>query len=140
MWPDCVRIHLIPPKKLKLGVPWIVIIKGYSILPLLTSWALLLKSLILNLNKTQGKPLDKSEIDELVNLKISYMSNIYKNTDKVLFRSDLKEIVETLTDIVQGKESTSKIGYMTIESFQALDFIVIIFSVMEDYIVVENIT
>lgn len=78
MGPDCVRIHLIPPKKLKLGVPWIVIIKDYSIFPLLTSWALLLKSFILNLNKTQGKPLDKSEIDELVNLNINDMSNIYK--------------------------------------------------------------
>lgn len=81
MGPDCVRIHLIPPKKLKLGVPWIVIIKGYSILPLLTSWALLLKSFILNLNKTQGKPLDKSEIDELVNLNINDMSNIYKRSN-----------------------------------------------------------
>ena len=41
-----IRIHLIPPKKLKLNIPWIVILNGYYILPLQTGWAVLLKEFI----------------------------------------------------------------------------------------------
>ena len=41
-----VRVHLVPPKKLKPGVPWVAVINGYSILPLQSSWAVLLKEFI----------------------------------------------------------------------------------------------
>ena len=29
-----IRIHLIPPKKRKINIPWVVILNGYYILPL----------------------------------------------------------------------------------------------------------
>lgn len=32
-----VRIHLVPPQKKKPGIPWVVIINGYYILPMETT-------------------------------------------------------------------------------------------------------
>ena len=42
----CVRIHLIPPRKVEFGTPWAVILNGYHVLPIQTSWAILLKEFI----------------------------------------------------------------------------------------------
>ena len=44
--PGVVRIHLVPPKKVKLGVPWVIIVNGQDILPVTCGWAILLKIFI----------------------------------------------------------------------------------------------
>ena len=46
---------MIPPKKLKLNIPWVVILNGYYILPLQTGWAILLKEFIEAVNKETEK-------------------------------------------------------------------------------------
>ena len=48
--PGVVRLHLVPPKKIKDGIPWIVVINGFRILPILTSYAVLLKEFIITYN------------------------------------------------------------------------------------------
>ena len=30
----CVRIHLVPPRKVEFGTPWSVILNGYHVLPI----------------------------------------------------------------------------------------------------------
>ena len=49
-----IRIHLIPPKKLKINIPWVVILNGYYILPLQTGWAILLKEFIEAVSSDEG--------------------------------------------------------------------------------------
>lgn len=44
--PGSIRIHLIPPKKLKAGVLWVVILNGQDVLTLTTGWAILLREFI----------------------------------------------------------------------------------------------
>lgn len=46
--PGAVRVHLIPPKKVKLGIAWVVIINGQDVLPVTTGWGILLREFINN--------------------------------------------------------------------------------------------
>ena len=52
---NAVRIHLVPPGKAKPGVPWVLILNGQDILPLNTSWAVLLREFIGTVNAHAGK-------------------------------------------------------------------------------------
>ena len=47
--PGSIRIHLIPPKKRKIGISWVVILNGQDVLPLTTGWAILLREFIQDL-------------------------------------------------------------------------------------------
>ena len=49
--PGSIRIHLVPPKKPKIGIPWVIIINGQDIIPLSCSWAILLREFIKEVNK-----------------------------------------------------------------------------------------
>lgn len=115
--PGCVRIHLIPPKKAKPGIPWVAVLNGYSVLPLHTSWAVLLKEFILELNKTSGDSLNDGEIKVLVNNTANAVRNVFHKTEKKYIIDDLKELVETLVAVASNKEPSSEIGYVTFKNY-----------------------
>ena len=112
-----VRIHLVPPKKLKPGIPWVVILNGYSVLPLQTSWAILLREFINNLNATSGKSLSHDDIKNLIDETIISVKKIYKNAPDKLIKDDLNDIVNTLLDVSKNIEPSVKIGYMTLAKY-----------------------
>ena len=112
-----VRIHLIPPKKLKPHVPWVVIINGYSVLPLQSAWAVLLKNFIEELNNTNGQILDDESVKALINRTCDHMKKIFKNTDRDIFKKDLSDMVSTFSDIASGKEPSIDIGYMSLKDY-----------------------
>ena len=112
-----VRVHLVPPKKLKPGVPWVAVINGYSILPLQSSWAVLLKEFIEVVNEYDGKVLTSEEIDALVKQTADRVKLIFKNTEEKYIKQDLKDIVGTLRKICCGEEPDAKIGYMTLANY-----------------------
>ncbi len=115
--PGVCRIHLIPPKKLKQRNPWLVIINGYSLLPLNSSWGVLLKVFIEKLNETKGAPLSNMGIDKLVKDSQEELHNLFPNVPEKTLTSDLKNIVQTLKDIALGKETSEKIGYMSLAKY-----------------------
>ena len=41
--PGVVRIFLIPPKKIKFGVSWVILLNGENLLPICMGWAILLR-------------------------------------------------------------------------------------------------
>ena len=88
--PGVVRIHLIPPKKIKLGIPWVVIINGQDILPITCGWAILLKIFIDNINKTYGRALNDAEIQDLVKQTANEMGKLFLKTDKEIFKKRFK--------------------------------------------------
>ena len=112
-----VRIHLIPPKKLKPHIPWVVIINGYSVLPLQSAWAVLLKNFIESLNETNGQILDDEAVKALINTTCDKMKKIFKNTDRDLFKKDLRDMVQTFSDIAEGKDPSVDIGYMSLKDY-----------------------
>ena len=112
-----VRIHLVPPKKLKPGIPWVAVINGYSVLPLQSSWAVLLKEFMETLNETKGKILSNDEIKTLVEETVKKLKLIFTNTEASVLKKDLNDIVATLKQIAKGQEPDLKIGYTTLAQY-----------------------
>ena len=115
--PGVVRIHLIPPKKVKPGIPWVAVINGYSVLPLQTAWAILLKEFIKELNKTDGKSISDEELEIVMNHVLDTMTYLFPEAKRKDLVEDIKDIVETFEDIARGKEPSSKIGYLTLPMY-----------------------
>ena len=60
--PGVVRIHLVPPKfDLFGGGVHVVILNGYYVLPIGSSWATILAEYIAEVNPFDGKPLDEND-------------------------------------------------------------------------------
>lgn len=83
--PGSVRVHLIPPKKIKLGVAWVVIVNGQDVLPLTTGWAILLREFINVATQYDGKELDDAEIKKLLNLTVTNVKKYLKKHQKLHF-------------------------------------------------------
>lgn len=115
--PGCVRIHLIPPKKVKLGIPWVIILNGQDIIPISCGWAILLKEFIELVNETNGKSLDEQEIKNLQNKTIDNVKKIFTKTKRKLLKDDLKDIVNTLITISKGGTPNVEIGYMQLKQY-----------------------
>ncbi|MBP5343203.1 radical SAM protein [bacterium] len=113
--PGSVRIHLVPPKNTRVGIPWVTIINGYYILPIQTSWAVLLSIFIEELNKTNGVPFES--MDEIIENTITKAKEIFFNTEAKLMKKDLSEILKVFEDIARGKNPTSEIGFMTLSKY-----------------------
>ncbi|MBQ4570249.1 MAG: radical SAM protein [Bacilli bacterium] len=115
--PGVVRLHLIPPKKIKLGIPWVVIINGQDILPISCGWAILLKIFIENINKTYGKVISDEEMEKLINKTITKMSKLFPKTDKELFKEDLSDIIKTFEKIAIGEAPDIVTGFMSLKDY-----------------------
>lgn len=115
--PKVVRVHLIPPKKLKLRVPWTVIINGQDILPLSGSWAILLNEFIKEVSKTSGIQLSEEDLTAVVEKTINAVKEIFPKTERDIIKSDLADIVNTLVDISKGITPSIDIGYMTLAKY-----------------------
>ena len=115
--PGVVRIHLIPPKKVKLGIPWVVIINGQDILPISCGWAILLKLFIDKINLTYGKPFTDEEISKIVDETINEMSKLFPKTNIEIFKSDLKDIISTFEKIAIGETPDIATGFMSLKDY-----------------------
>lgn len=117
--PGVVRIHLIPPKKVKRGVPWVVIVNGYRVLPILTSWAVNLKELIIRINEADELDVeDKVSINSIIEDAAEYVSkNVFKGASKQTIMSDMMQILGFLIDVAKGKDVSKNIGYFTMGEY-----------------------
>ena len=94
-----VRIHLVPPKKIKDGIPWIVVINGFRILPILTSYAVLLKEFIITYNSHNYNYYVKGHLNVIVDEIIGNIKKVYHDAKEADVRDDLKEMLETIVKI-----------------------------------------
>ncbi len=97
--PGVVRIHLVPPKKIKDGIPWIVIINGFRVLPILTTYAVLLKEFILTYNEYNYSYYDNEQLDEIIDEIIKNIKKLYPDAKEGDIKADLKEMLETIVKI-----------------------------------------
>ena len=98
--PGCVRVHLVPPKNCRVGIPWVAIINGYYVLPIQTSWAVLLSIFIDELNETNGVPFES--MGEIIHNTTQKARQIFDKTNEKLMNKDLKEMLQVFEDIAKG--------------------------------------
>ena len=115
--PGVVRIHLVPPKRLKVGIPWVVIINGYSILPLQTAWAVLLKEFITVFNQYYDKAYTNDDLKNAIKKVYQNVKLVYPDASEKAVTNDLKDIISVLEDVARGKEPEVDIGYMTLAKY-----------------------
>ena len=115
--PGVVRIHLIPPKKVKLGVSWVVIINGENLLPLSCGWSILLREFIRNINEYSGKEVSDEEIKKAVNQTVGFVSQLFPKTKSDMLRDDLNEIITVITRIAKRKPVGEQIGYLSLKKY-----------------------
>lgn len=111
------RVHLIPPKKPHPWTPWVAIINGYSLIPLSSGWAVLLKIFMEHLNAYANKVLSPEDIKTLLKATTDEARTIFPHVPAGDFLQDLDEIIATLKDIAMGKEPSAKIGYMSLAKY-----------------------
>lgn len=112
-----VRIHLIPPGRPKAGIPWVLILNGQDILPLNTSWAVLLAEFINEVNRHSGETLADALLEEVIGNAILNVQRVFPKAKKSMLRSDLRVIIKTIVNIGQGKPPNADTGYMTLARY-----------------------
>ena len=117
--PGVVRIFLIPPKKVKPGISWTIILNGESILPICMGWAILLREFIKEINEYSGKDILDDEIKKSINLAAKTVSNLFPTASLQMLKDDLTEIIDVLLKVAHNNDLTEdeKIGYLSLKKY-----------------------
>lgn len=117
--PGVVRIHLVPPKKniFNLHPPYVIILNGQDVIPINTSWAILLTNFIESINTHNGIELTEEITKAITDQAINKTKKVYPKTSEELLRDDLYTIIQSLCDVAYGNEPSVKIGYMTLGEY-----------------------
>lgn len=116
--PGVVRIHLVPPKYSDdevLGS--VAIINGQDVVPVNTAWAILLSEFIKEVNKYSGKPITGSDAVYIVEETCRNMRKVFPLIPNIVFKKDIKRIMETFTKIAYGEVPEDYITYMSLGDY-----------------------
>lgn len=99
-----VRIHLVPARKGKRAMPAIVVLNGWRLITLNSSWTILLSMFIREVNKFEGKEILENDLREIVRKVCIRMQKIYPCHFKSRFKADLNEMLGTMIAIAKGEK------------------------------------
>lgn len=111
------RIHLIPPKTIKWGIPWVVIINGQDIVPLNSAWAILLSEFIQVMNELGHSNMNAGELKEIIDETILRVQNVFTRTKRSILIDDLRDIIDTITSLAKGEVPPLAIGHLKMTQY-----------------------
>lgn len=116
--PGVVRIHLIPPKfdgkKLEESV---AIINGQDIVPVGSSWSILLAEFIEEVNKYSGREIDESDTEQIVANTLKSVGKIYPFVRKSRMKEDIFRIMNAFRQIAYREPVEEQLEVMTIGEY-----------------------
>lgn len=117
--PGVVRVHLIPPtvnegEEIGAGV---AIINGQDIIPVNTSWTILLSEFIREVNCFSGREINEEETVEIVEKTCKNVSRVFPLVGKKRLKNDIFVIMNTFKQIAYGEEVTEPIEYVSIKDY-----------------------
>lgn len=116
--PGVVRIHLVPPKfRLFRSSAYIVILNGYYLLPIGYSWALILSYFMKEVNRYDGKPINESDEDMIVNNTIRSVRKVYPSVAEANIREDMEELLDVLFAVARGGDPEMEIEKLSIRAY-----------------------
>lgn len=116
--PGVVRIHLVPSKySLFRNIPSIVILNGKDIIPLNTSWAILLSIFIEEVSKFGNREISDSELKLLVYITTKKLKKIYPFVKDEMAEEDLMKMINLFVAIANKEETNVDIGQISIADF-----------------------
>lgn len=116
--PGVVRIHLVPPKldKGELASS-IVIINGQDIIPVDTSWSVLLTEFILEVNTYSGREITEEDSKKIIENTCKRVRKVFPFLPKKMIREDIYTIMNTFTQIARGQVPDAEIDYINIGEY-----------------------
>ena len=115
--PGVIRIHLVPPEKIRLGVAWTIILNGQDVIPITFGWAVLLREFINAVNRRSGVAIDSEEITKIINEAIETVKKVFDKTSTKTLKADLRQIVDTLVKIANHKALAGEIEYAKLSEY-----------------------
>ena len=98
---ECIHVHVIPPRK-DCDISSLAIINGRDIVALNPMWAIIFAIFIDQINYF-GHEINENNLFDAVHRTISYSRLIYMKTDKDVLEEDLKEIIDTIIGVSEGR-------------------------------------
>ena len=116
--PGVVRIHLVPPLVTDgdIGAS-VAILNGQDVIPVNTSWSILLTEFIRSVNRYAGKPVTDAEAQQIVEATCSKVKAVYPLTSRRRLRRDIYTIMETFRQVACGETPAEPIGYLTLREY-----------------------
>ncbi len=118
--PGVVRIHLIPPEfnseSENYGMS-AAIINGQDIIPVNTSWSILLAEFIKNVNEYNGKEIAETEYKNILNKTTTSVKKVYPFLKRKRLIADISLIMTTFKQIAYREEVSAEIGYLNIGEY-----------------------
>ncbi len=115
---DVLRIHMIPPRRShNKDIPSAVVINGQDIIPINLSWAILLSAFIDAITPYDGSEMQESDWDSIIINTIKSVKSVYPAIKESTFKNDLWMIINTMTDIAQGRKPEANIGQISIGEY-----------------------
>lgn len=113
-----VRVHMVPPRLSKLNsIPSVIILNGQDILPINTSWAILLSAFIDEIQPYDGSVLNPADWDGIIGRTVKKTRGVYRAVKEETLRNDLWRIIRTLEDVAGGREPQERIGALSLGDY-----------------------
>lgn len=116
--PGVVRIHLVPPLVTdeEVGAS-IAIINGQDVIPVNTSWAILLSEFIKQVNEYSGREISDEETQNIIDNTCKGVRKVFPLLSKRIIKDDIYSIMHTFTQVAYGEETDIPIDYMNIGEY-----------------------
>ena len=116
--PGVVRIHLVPPIVTdgEIGAS-VAILNGQDVIPVNTSWSILLTEFIRSVNEYAGRPITDEEAADIVESACASVKRVYPFTGKKRLRRDIYTIMETFRQVAAGETPDVPVGYLTLRDY-----------------------
>ena len=116
--PGVVRIHLVPPLVTdgEIGAS-VAILNGQDVIPVNTSWSILLTEFIRSVNEYAGRPITDEEAADIVESACTSVKRVYPFTRKKRLRRDIYTIMETFRQVAAGETPDVPVGYLTLRDY-----------------------
>ena len=118
--PGAVRIFLVPPlvedDDPVVGSS-VAIINGQDVIPVNTSWSILLIEFIRAVNRYDGKPISDQDVEDIQEATSKAVRRVYPLINKKRLRRDIYTIMKTFTQVARGEAVDEPIDYVPLGNY-----------------------
>lgn len=116
--PGVVRIFLIPPKFTREEVgPSVVIINGQDIIPVSSSWTVLIAEFTKVVNGYHGMAISDNDVETILVNTCRRVRKVFPFVPAKRMREDIFRIMNAFAEIAAGREPEEAIGYISIGEY-----------------------
>ena len=116
--PGVVRIHLVPPKFQLFGSGvYVVILNGYYILPIGSSWAMILAEFIDQVTAFEGKSLTEEDEKGIIDRTVDRVARMYGTVSRDEIELDLSDMLDAIFSVANGENPGIDVERLSIRKY-----------------------